>query len=276
VNYRHAFHAGNFCECQKHALLLCLLRALARKPAPFFALDTHAGAGRYDLHSGPAERTGEWRTGILPLLEDPPEPLVDYVTAIRNLGLYPGSPALIRAGMRQGDFLACCELHPDEHAALQKLFARDRQVAVHRRDGYEALRALLPPAARRRGLVLIDPPYEQKDEFLQLVEGLRLAYSRFGTGILSAWYPIKHRAPVRAFHEAIRTGGMRDVVAAELWLREPVDAARLNGCGLLVVRPPYRFEEEAARILAALLDRLGRREAGEGTAVLRLVPEHTP
>ncbi len=259
----------------KHALLLWLLRALSKKPAPFFVLDTHAGAGRYDLQIGPAQRTGEFRTGILRLLDDPPAALSDYITLIQSVGLYPGSPVLIRAVLRPEDRLACCELQADEHAALAKVFARDRQVAVHHRDGYEALGALLPPTSQRRGLVLIDPPYEQPDEFSRVAGGLHRAYIRFGTGVLAAWYPIKHRAPVRTFLEAVRETGMRDVVAAELWLREPVDPARLNGCGLLVVRPPYRFEEEAAGTLAALLDRLGAREAGEGTAVLRLVPETT-
>jgi 23S rRNA (adenine2030-N6)-methyltransferase len=272
VNYRHAFHAGNFADCFKHTLLIPLLRALARKPTPFFVLDTHAGAGRYDLASGPAERTGEWRRGIGRLLDNPPEPLAAYVGLVRELGLYPGSPRLIRALLRAADRLACCELHEDEARSLRRLFARDRQVAVHHRDGWEALGALLPPR-ERRGLALIDPPYERADEFDALVAGLRSGHARFPTGIFAVWYPVKHRAPVRAFHAAMQASGIRDILVAELWVREPIDPARLNGCGLLVANPPFRFEQEAAPLLAALLDRLGDREPGEGSALTRLVDE---
>ncbi len=272
MNYRHAFHAGNAGDCLKHALLVWLVRALARKEAGFGVLDTHAGAGCYDLASGPAERTGEWRSGIARLLDDPPETLSDYVRTVRSLGLYPGSPALIRALLRPQDRLACCELHPEDATALRRLFARDRQVAVHHRDGWEALGALLPPP-ERRGLVLIDPPYESPGEFDRLAAKLRAAYAKFPTGVYAAWYPIKHRAPLRAFHAALRESGLRDVVAAELLLREPLDPARLNGSGLLVINPPWRFEAEVAPILAALLDRLGDREPGEGTTLLRIADE---
>jgi 23S rRNA (adenine2030-N6)-methyltransferase len=272
VNYRHAFHAGNFADCMKHALLVWLVQALARKPAPFFVLDTHAGAGRYDLSAGPSQRTGEWRDGIARLLNDPPEPLAAYAGLVSRLGLYPGSPALIRSLLRPGDRMACCELHPEDAAGLRRLFAQDPQVSVHHRDGWEALRGLLPPK-ERRGLVLIDPPYERADEFAMLAAGLRSGYARFRTGVFAAWYPIKHRAPVRAFHGAIEEAGIRDVIAAELCLREPVDPARLNGCGMAIVNPPFRFEEEAAPVLAALLERLGDREPGEGTALMRLANE---
>ena len=272
MNYRHAFHAGNFGDCMKHALLVWLLRAMARKEAPFLILDTHAGIGRYDLAHGPAERTGEWRQGIARLLEDTPDELADYLDVVRRLGLYPGSPAIARALLRPRDRLVLCELHGEDNLTLRHLFGRDPQVAVHKRSAWEALGALLPPA-ERRGLVLIDPPYEAEDEFAQVVDGLQTGLARFATGVFAAWYPIKHRAPVRELHEVIRATGLRDVVAAELRLRAPTDPGRLNGCGLLVVNPPYRFAEEAMPILSALLARLGDREAGEGAEVLRLVDE---
>jgi 23S rRNA (adenine2030-N6)-methyltransferase len=277
MNYRHAFHAGNFADCMKHALLVWLLEAMARKPAAFAVLDTHAGIGRYDLTSGPAGRTGEWRAGIARLLDDPPPPLAAYVGLVQRLGLYPGSPAIVRALLRPQDRLACCELHPEDAETLRAAYSGDPLVAVHRRDGWEALRALLPPrlggGAQQRGLVLIDPPYEAPDEFEHLARGLRVGHGRFRTGVFAAWYPIKHRAPVRVFHIALRESDMRDIVAAELWLREPLDPTRLNGCGLLVVNPPYRFEAEAPAILAALLARLGDGEAGAGFTVERLADE---
>jgi 23S rRNA (adenine2030-N6)-methyltransferase len=271
MNYRHAFHAGNVADCAKHALLVWLVRALARKPAAFRVLDTHAGRGRYDLMAE-AERTGEWRDGIARLLGDAPAPLGDYVGLVERLGLYPGSPLLVRAMLRPGDRLACCELHPDDAAALRRLFAHDEQVAVHHRNGYEAVRALLPPP-ERRGLVLLDPPFERDDEWARLLDALREGARRFPGGVYAAWYPIKGRAAPRAFHDAVRAAGLRDTVAAELWLREPVDAARLNGCGLLVRNPPYGFEAEAPVLLAALLDRLGQGEAGQGTRLVRVTDE---
>lgn len=272
MNYRHAYHAGNFADCLKHALLLWLIGAMQRKPAPFLLLDTHAGAGGYDLAAGPAARTGEWRDGIGRLLDDPPPPIADYVGLVRTLGLYPGSPLLARRRLRPGDRLACCELHPEEHAALRRRFAGDRQVAVHHRDAWEALGALLPPR-ERRALVLIDPPYEVPDEFGRLAAALRRAVTKFPAGVFAAWYPIKHRAPVREFFAAVQAGGLRDVVAAELRLRAPLDPARLNGCGLLVVNPPFRFEAEAPAILSALLARLGNGEEGAAAEVVRVVAE---
>jgi 23S rRNA (adenine2030-N6)-methyltransferase len=272
VNYRHAFHAGNFGDCMKHAVLVWLLRALQRKPAPLFILDTHAGAGRYDLDAGPAARTGEWRKGIARLLDDPPPTLADYTGLVGSLGLYPGSPAIARAVLRPADRMACCELHPEDAAALRRCFAGDRQVAVHQRDAWEALGALLPPK-ERRGLVLIDPPFEDPQEFANLARGIATGWQRFRTGVFAAWYPIKQRAPVRQFVSDLQQSGMRDIVAAELCLREPVDPARLNGCGMLVVNPPYRFEQEVPAILMALLDRLGDREPGEAAAVRRIADE---
>jgi 23S rRNA (adenine2030-N6)-methyltransferase len=272
VNYRHAFHAGNFGDCVKHAVLVWLLRALQRKPAPMFVLDTHAGAGRYDLDNGPAARTGEWQKGIARLLGEPLTALRDYVGIVQQLGLYPGSPMILRALLRPDDRLACCELHPEDAAELRHLFARDKQVAVHQRDAWEALGALLPPK-ERRGLVMIDPPFEDKQEFAELAKGLVVGHARFGNGVFAAWYPIKQRAPVRQFLSDVCDTSIRDVITVELCLREPVDAARLNGCGLLVINPPFRFEQELQPMLDALLARLGSREPGEYATVSRITDE---
>jgi 23S rRNA (adenine2030-N6)-methyltransferase len=272
MNYRHAFHAGNFADCMKHALLVWLLRALARKAAAFGVLDTHAGIGAYDLAGEAAVRTREAQRGIVRVMAAEPPALADYLGVVRGLGMYPGSPAIARALLREGDRLVCCELHPEDCAVLRRRFRRDAAVSVHQRDGYEALGALLPPQ-ERRGLVLIDPPYEAVDEFDRVVAGLVTAHGRFPGGVLAAWYPMKHRAPVRAFQAAVRAMGIRDVVAAELWLREPVDPGRLNGCGLLVVNPPWRFEDEARPMLEALLGALGDGEAGAGAGVTRIADE---
>ena len=275
MNYRHAFHAGNFADCLKHALLVWIVRALGRKPAPFRVLDTHAGAGAYDLGSEEARRGGEWQSGIGRLLDVVDGPLADYAALAREAGAparYPGSPALVQALLRPEDRLACVELHPEEHAALRARFRADPRVSVHRRDAWEALRALTP-FPERRGLVLMDPPFERPGEFERLSEGLALVSRRFRGAVQAAWYPVKHRAPVRAFHAAIGAAALRDVAAAELWLREPTDPTRLNGCGLLVVNPPWGFEAEAGGILAALLERLGGGEPGQGWAVTRIAEE---
>jgi 23S rRNA (adenine2030-N6)-methyltransferase len=274
MNYRHAFHAGNHADCLKHALLLPLLAALKRKPAPFAVLDTHAGRGVYDLGAEEALRTGEAARGALRLRGLTAGPLAPFVAALAAEGFparYPGSPALIRAALRPQDRLICCELHPEEHAALRAHFARDRQVAVHRRDGWEAIRALTP-FPERRGLVLMDPPFEREDEFARLAAAVRELHHRFRAAILAAWYPLKHRAPVRDFHDALRASAVRDVLAAEMWLREPTDPRRLNGSGLVVVNAPFGFEQAAGEILPALLAALDT-EPGAGCAVARIVPE---
>ena len=274
MNYRHAFHAGNHADCLKHALLLLLLDALKRKDAPFAVLDTHAGRGIYDLSAAEAARTGEAARGALRLADVADGPLLPFIEALRAQGFparYPGSPALIRAALRPQDRLACCELHPEDHAALRAHFARDRQVAVHRRDAYEAIRALTP-FPERRGLVLLDPPFEEDAEFDRLAAAIAELQRRFRAGIVVAWYPVKHRAPVRDFHDALRAAGVRDVIAAELWLREPTDPRRLNGSGLVVVNAPFGFEDAAREVLAALLAAL-ESEDGAGVAVTRVAAE---
>jgi 23S rRNA (adenine2030-N6)-methyltransferase len=281
MNYRHAFHAGNFADCMKHALLVWLMGALCRKPGAVFVLDTHAGIGTYDLTGAEAQRTGEHRAGI-DRLADPPLELMEYVRLVERLGMYPGSPALLRALLRPQDRMACCELHPEDAASLRRFIGRDSQISVHRRDAWEALGALLPPE-QKRALVLIDPPYEAPDEFTRLADGLLRGHRLLRSGVFAAWYPIKHRAPVREFFHTLRQSGMnqsginqsgmRDIVTAELWLRAPLDASRLNGCGLVVINPPFGFEAAASDILQALLGRLGQGEAGAGFTVDRIVDE---
>jgi 23S rRNA (adenine2030-N6)-methyltransferase len=155
---------------------------------------------------------------------------------------------------------------------LRRRYGRADNVSLHLRDGYEAMVALLPPP-ERRGLVLVDPPYESPAEFFALTAALLAAHARFATGVFMAWYPIKGRAPVRAFHDALRGAGIRDVVAAEFLLRDPLDTARLNGCGLLVINPPWQFEAAARDILTALLDHLGTGEPGAGVVLTRLADE---
>ncbi len=287
MNYRHAYHAGNFADVVKHAVLALLLERLGAKPAPYFVLDTHAGIGRYDLASEPSLRTGEAAGGIGRLLaalaggETPPE-LTAYLAAVTALNggastdggprWYPGSPRLARALMRPGDRLVLAEAHPEDAPVLKREFAGDSQVQCHHRDGYGALKAFLPPP-ERRGLVLIDPPYEDGDEAARLVAGLAAAHRRWPTGVYALWYPIKERPWVWRLHEALAATGIRRQLAAELTIHPEDDWRRLNGCGMIVINPPWRLDGD----LAALLPRLHRAlasgaEAG-GWKLDWLVPE---
>ena len=261
MNYRHHYHAGNFADCVKHALFVALLRAMLRKDKPFFVLDTHAGTGQYDVNAAPAMKTGEWRSGIGQVMQSNAPALADYLTLVTQLGLYPGSPALARALLRPQDRLAACELHEQDAALLRRVFRGDPQVQAHHRDGYAALTALLPPA-EQRGLTLIDPPFERPDEFAQLAKALQAAWRKFPSGVYAAWYPVKHRSPVRAFFDDLKAREIPDIIAPELLLRKPTDPLRLNGCGLIIINPPFGFTEQARMILTALAECLVKEDGG--------------
>jgi 23S rRNA (adenine2030-N6)-methyltransferase len=267
MNYLHAYHAGNFADVFKHTILIGLIDALKHKDTAFCLVDTHAGAGRYDLDGGAASKTREFVEGILRLspVADPPPLLQAYIDLIRSLNagaalaqtrIYPGSPLIAAQLMRAGDRAVLCEIQPGEAAALKALFARDARVAVHERDGYVALTALLPPK-ERRGLVLIDPPFEaQNEEFRAIEKALQAALARWPGGTYAIWYPIKRREQTRPFHRWFATHAIRNVLVAEL-LRQPDDSPlRLNGCGMVIVNPPWKFEaklEQALRVLSVHL-----------------------
>ena len=270
MNYRHIYHAGNFADVLKHALLLRLIAAMQRKENFFLLLDTHAGTGRYDILSEQAERTGEWRAGIGKILADPPPALAEYVALVQKLGLYPGSPALAAALLRPGDRLVACELHPEDAAQLRRAMRGCKNAAVHERDGYEGINAFLPPP-EKRALILIDPPFERTDEFSVLTQTLTAAWQKFPSGVFVVWYPIKHRAPVREFFASLKLTPIRDVIALEFLRRPDVNPAGLNGCGLLIVNPPFGFEAEAVPILAACETAFG--EPGCAAMVERLIDE---
>ncbi len=278
MNYRHAFHAGNFADVFKHAVLSLLLKSLARKDAPFCYLDTHAGAGRYDLSYAPAQKTGEYRDGIKRLWHGNAMPdLADYLAAVRALNdsdalrYYPGSPRLARFFLRPQDRAVLLELQPDECAQLKAEFAGDRQVLVREQDGYAGLKAFLPPK-ERRGLVLLDPPYESDDEYDRAVEGLRLAHARWDSGIYALWYPIKNRPPVERLHRRLVATGIRKILLAEFCPWPEDTAMRLNGCGMVVVNPPWKLDETLYQLLPALLEQLRQHPAARA-GVSWLVPE---
>jgi 23S rRNA (adenine2030-N6)-methyltransferase len=278
MNYRHVFHAGNFADVFKHALLSVLLEHLKTKDKPFFVLDSHAGLGLYDLSDERSLRTGEWRDGIARVLARPgaPAALAPYLAAVRGLngdeGLrwYPGSPRLIRIFLRAQDRLAAVEMHPEDARLLADEFTGDPAVKIHAMDGYGALKSLLPPP-ERRGLVLIDPPFEATDEFAHLARGLKEAHRRWATGIYMLWYPIKNRDAVAAFHAEVAALALPRTMAVELRL-EAETPNRLVGCGVILVNPPWTFEREAAEILDFLVKVLGR-TAASSRRIEWLVPE---
>jgi 23S rRNA (adenine2030-N6)-methyltransferase len=250
MNYRHAYHAGNFADVMKHAALALVIEHLKQKEKPFFLLDTHAGTGATDLSGEEAQKTGEFHDGIARILaeENRHPTLAPYLAALQTLGFdggasmrYPGSPLIARALARPGDRLAFCELHPEDAAALQSLFHRDAQVKVHEMDGYLALKAMLPPK-ERRGLVLIDPPYEARDEFDRVFAALTDATTRWASGTYLIWYPVKDPSVSGAFLDRLERDGPPKTLMAELHIRGAEDAARLSGAGLVIVNPPWTLE----------------------------------
>ena len=280
MNYRHAFHAGNFADVVKHAVLVALLDALKQKDAPYSYFETHAGAGRYDLRGSEAQRTGEHRDGVSRLLAAPRlpvalEPYVGFVRALNpggtadGLSVYPGSPLIAATLSRADDRLVLCELQEAEAAELKLLFQGDGRVSIHRRDGYEALKALMPPTPKR-GVVLVDPPFEaQEREFKTVAGALKVAFPRWRNGVYAVWYPIKLRQHVAPFHRFLRECGMPKVLVAELLVQPDNSALRLNGCGLAIVNAPYRIDETIRGLLDALVPILAR--AGGSSRVEWLV-----
>jgi 23S rRNA (adenine2030-N6)-methyltransferase len=274
MNYRHAYHAGNFADVLKHVVLALVIEYMKRKEAPFRVIDVHAGAGRYALTSAEAGKTGEWLGGVgrllgpdaRPLPPDVARHLQPYLEAVRKenagaaLEVYPGSPVVALQMMRAQDTLIANELHPEERAQLKAAIGGDRRAKLMALDAWVALKSLLPPK-ERRGIVLIDPPFEEARELDRMVEGLTQGLQRFATGIYLAWYPIKDLKPVARFHASLAALGLPELMRIELLIQRPSDPERLNGCGLIVANPPYTLEGE----LAAILPDLSRRLAAGGT-----------
>ena len=262
MNYRHAFHAGNFADVVKHAVLVRILVHLRAKPAAFRVIDTHAGAGRYDLGGPEAGRSGEWRQGIGRLLtaamgQPARALLVPYLDAIAacngagHLATYPGSPALARSFLRMQDRLIACELEPKAAAALARNLEGDRRSKAVAIDGWTALNAYVPPK-ERRGVVLIDPSFEDAGDFPRLAQALETGHRKWASGSYLVWYPIKERAAPDALARRLRRSGMAKILRAELTVAEARDTDRLGACGLIVVNPPWTLAGELQVLLPEL------------------------
>jgi 23S rRNA (adenine2030-N6)-methyltransferase len=276
VNYSHAFHAGSFADVFKHAVLCRILHHLREKAGAFRVIDTHAGAGLYDLTGPEASRGGEWRDGIGRLMavhESLPAavanlltPYLDVIGALNEpgkLALYPGSPALTRAWLRPQDRLIACELEPKAAAALTRHLRGDSRVKTIEIDGWTALSAYVPPP-ERRGLVLVDPPFEQDADFHRLSHMLSLAHRKWATGIYALWYPIKGRGETEALAKRLSRLGIAKILRAELIVSSVSDSTRLNGSGLVLVNPPWTLQSELAALLPALVPVLERQPKGGG------------
>ena len=272
MNYRHAFHAGSFADVFKHAVLCRILHYLRGKQAPFRVIDTHAGAGLYDLTGAEASRGGEWHDGIERLLaarlaEPVAALLAPYLDAIgalnerSRLRVYPGSPAIARAWLRPQDRLIACETEPKAAAALGRHLRGDSRIKTLVLDGWTALTAYVPPP-ERRGLVLVDPPFEADGDFHRLSHGLGLAHRKWATGIYALWYPIKDRGEPDALAKRLRRLAIGKILRAELTIAPLGDLARLNGSGLILVNPPWTLHGELSMLLPALAGVLGRQNQG--------------
>ena len=272
MNYRHAFHAGNFADVLKHIVLCRVLEHLRTKPTAFRVLDTHAGGGIYDLTGPEAARGGEWRDGIgrlraARLTGETAALLVPYLDAVAacnpgaELIRYPGSAALARAFLRPQDRLVACEIVAEAAASLGHTLAGDARCKMLRLDGWTALRAQVPPK-ERRGLVLVDPPFEQTDDFARLRDGIAAAHRKWASGIFIVWYPIKDRDGPDALAKGLQRNGIAKSLRVELSVGAPASAGRLHRCGMIVINPPWTLERDLSILLPTLAEALSLGRAG--------------
>jgi 23S rRNA (adenine2030-N6)-methyltransferase len=264
MNYRHAFHAGGFADVVKHAVLALLIQQLKQKEGAFRVIDTHAGIGLYDLAGSEASRSGEWRDGIGRLWQRDLEPelaslLAPLLGAVKaangpadTLRFYPGSPWIARHLFRRQDRLTAVELHPRDVKALAAVFAGDIQVRTIALDGWLALGAFVPPK-ERRGLVLVDPPYEETDEFDRLLDGFVNAHRRWPTGMYALWYPVKDLVAIDRLRIGLEKSGIRRLLRAELTVRDRGAGGTFNGTGLIICNPPWQFGKTLAALLTGLV-----------------------
>ncbi len=271
MNYRHAYHAGNFADVFKHTLLTRILTYLNLKETPYYYLDTHAGIGLYDLEGEEAQRTGEWLEGFgkLEPLKLPSElsqlfeAYLHVVHQVRQRGdsLYPGSPVIAQHLMRKQDRLAFCELHKDDVRDLERCCGYDNRSKVLELDGFIGLKACIPPK-ERRGMVLIDPPFENTNEFEAIIKGIVQAHKKWATGIYAVWYPIKGMEKITDFINQLKATQIPKILRLELLIDDPHDTAILSGCGFAIINPPWTLKADAELILPFLSALMGRQNMG--------------
>lgn len=272
MNYRHIYHAGSFADVFKHIVLWGLAQSFHRKETPFCYLETHAGNGKYDLTSDAAQKAKEFTGGISKLINaaNPPSLVHEFLACINKMNpaneltYYPGSPYFAQLSLRAQDRMLLSELHPDAFQTLKASFRGDKRVVVHHQDGYQSLKAYLPPK-ERRGLVLIDPPYEDKNELNAMPALLAQTLKRWETGVYALWYPIKDRASLELFHRELKNAVQRPLLITELCIQPEDVAARLNGSGMAIVNPPWQFDQQLEAVLPWLWDVLAVNKQGRFT-----------
>jgi len=258
LSYRHAFHAGNFADVFKHVVLVMILEALRRKDIPFLYLDTHAGAGRYDLRGKMADKNREYMDGIGRLWNavSPPAAVMAYLDTVRAINphatdlprWYPGSSRIARHFLRQGDRMLLAEKHPADGALLRAEFAGDKQVRVFKENGYHLLKSKLPPR-EHRALVLIDPAYELRGEVERTYEGLQQGYQRMATGIFATWYPVMPKVHVDGLRKNLQESGIRRALNTEFCIRPRDNPLGMNGSGLIIINPPWQLDKAVQSLL---------------------------
>lgn len=273
MNYHHIYHAGSFSDVFKHVMLMTLIQSMLKKESAFCFLDTHAGAGCYDLLSSEAKKNPEFTEGIQKIIaaENPPTIMRDYLDAIveinhrltsnpeKKLRYYPGSPLFAHYLLRNDDRLLLSELQPAVLRSLKRLFKKDKKVSAHLLDGYQALKAFLPPK-ERRGLILIDPPYEKSDEIVKITHALSDAIKQFEKGIYAIWYPIKQESPAILFQRALKNVPSLKI---EITLYSELLPNYLNGCGMLIINPPWQLKESIQSFLPWLWKKLSINKGGK-------------
>lgn len=255
LSYRHGFHAGNFADVLKHSIVSLIIQALKQKDKPFVYIDTHAGAGKYQLQSEFAQKTAEYQQGIGRLWQANPIPEVarDYMAVVRaentaQLLRYPGSPQLVRRLIRNQDRMQLSELHSTDFSNLQQLFAGDKVVSVEKEDGLQTLPKKLPPI-QRRGLVLIDPSYEVKADYRSVIDSLIKAYQHFANGSYALWYPVIDRNVTETMLKRLADSGIRKQLRIEHCIQADGAVRGMTGSGMLLINPPWQLEEQANSLL---------------------------
>lgn len=272
MNYRHGYHAGNFSDVLKHIVLIALIQALSRKDKPFCYLETHAGRGEYDLYSDFSQKTQEYANGIarimettkLPANKDVPLLIKTYQEIVTQLGYphyYPGSPLIAKKLLRQNDRMVLMENHPEEYQYLRQYFKKDPQTEIHHQDGYLGIKAFLPPK-ERRGLILIDPPFEQVSEWEDLTTAVKQGLQKFPNGVYAIWYPLKNQRAVGSFLKKLSTLELPDTLITELSIYPEDTQSNLVGCGLVIINAPWQFEQEFKSVLSWIWKTLAINNSG--------------